>query len=77
YFTSRELFAHPLADHNPEYAAKNSDLRYSSPSHEELPGLGADAVVLALPNGKAADCVAAFDAVGAEPVIIDLSADYR
>ena len=42
-----------------------------------MPALGADAVVLALPNGKAADCVAAFDAVGVDPVIIDLSADYR
>lgn len=39
--------------------------------------LGADAVVLALPNGKAADLVHAFDAAGVDPVIIDLSADYR
>ncbi|MET4730402.1 N-acetyl-gamma-glutamyl-phosphate reductase [Lysobacter enzymogenes] len=77
FVSSRELAGQKLADHIPEYAAKNPELRYSSPSHEELPGLGADAVVLALPNGKAADCVAAFDAVGVDPVVIDLSADYR
>lgn len=77
FVSSRELAGQKLADHIPEYAAKDPGLRYSSPSHEELPGLGADAVVLALPNGKAADCVAAFDAAGADPVIVDLSADYR
>jgi N-acetyl-gamma-glutamyl-phosphate reductase len=77
FVSSRELAGQKLADHIPQYAAKNPELRYGSPSHEELPGLGADAVVLALPNGKAADCVAAFDAAGADPVLIDLSADYR
>jgi N-acetyl-gamma-glutamyl-phosphate reductase len=42
-----------------------------------LPGLDADVVVLALPNGKAAACVEEFDAAGKDPVIVDLSADYR
>ncbi len=74
YVGSRELAGQPLADHHPAW---RGDLRYSSPSNAELPSLGADAVVLALPNGKAADCVAAFDAAGADPVIVDLSADYR
>lgn len=74
YVSSRELAGQPLADHNPAY---RGDLRYSAPSHEDLPALGADAVVLALPNGKAQACVAAFDAAGTGPVIIDLSADYR
>lgn len=77
YVSSRELVGQKLADHIPEYAAKNAELRYSSPGHEELAGLEADAVVLALPNGKAADCVAAFDSAGNDPVIVDLSADYR
>ncbi len=77
FVSSRELAGQTLADHIPEYAAKDPQLRYSAPSHEQLPGLGADAVVLALPNGKAAECVAAFDAAGAEPAIVDLSADYR
>jgi N-acetyl-gamma-glutamyl-phosphate reductase common form len=74
YVGSRELAGQRLADHIDAY---RGDLRYSSPANAELPGLGADAVVLALPNGKAADCVAAFDAAGADPVIVDLSADYR
>jgi N-acetyl-gamma-glutamyl-phosphate reductase len=74
FVSSRELDGQPVAEHN---AAYRGDLRYSSPAHEALPTLGADAVVLALPNGKAAACVAAFDAAGADPVIIDLSADYR
>ena len=74
YVGSRELAGQRVADHSDAYAG---ELRYTSPANAELPSLGADAVVLALPNGKAADCVAAFDAAGADPVIIDLSADYR
>jgi len=74
FVSSRELVGQRVADHIAQY---QGELRYTSPSHEELPALGADAVVLALPNGKAAACVAAFDAVGADPVIVDLSADYR
>ncbi|MDQ2701746.1 MAG: N-acetyl-gamma-glutamyl-phosphate reductase [Pseudomonadota bacterium] len=74
FVSSRELAGQRVADH---VDAWRGDLRYSAPAHEELPGQGADAVVLALPNGKAAVCVAAFDAVGADPVIVDLSADYR
>lgn len=74
YVGSRELDGQRLADHIDAYAG---ELRYSSPANEALPSLGADAVVLALPNGKAAACVAAFDAANANPVIVDLSADYR
>jgi len=78
FVSSRELDGQHLADHNPAYAG---ELRFSAPDHHQLPALGADAVVLALPNGKAALCVDAYDAAGAGaagiPVIIDLSADYR
>ena len=74
FVSSRELDGQRVAEHNTAY---RGELRYSSPTHEQLPTLGADAVVLALPNGKAAACVAVFDAAGADPVIIDLSADYR
>ncbi|GAB3754503.1 N-acetyl-gamma-glutamyl-phosphate reductase [Lysobacter olei] len=74
FVSSRELAGQRVAEHN---AAYHGDLRYSAPSNGELPALDADAVVLALPNGKAADCVAAFDAAGVDTVIIDLSADYR
>ena len=74
YVSSRERVGQRVADHNAAYLG---DLRYTAPAHEDLPALGADAVVLALPNGKAALCVAAFDTARADPVIIDLSADHR
>lgn len=74
YVSSRELAGQRLADHNDAY---RGELRYTSPAYEDLPQLGADAVVLALPNGKAAQIVQQFDAAGASPAIIDLSADYR
>lgn len=74
FVSSRALDGQRVADHNPGYSG---DLRYSSPDYNMLPGLGADVVVLALPNGKAARCVAAFDAASSKAVLIDLSADYR
>ncbi|GLQ96079.1 N-acetyl-gamma-glutamyl-phosphate reductase [Dyella mobilis] len=74
YVSSRELDGQRVDAHVAEY---RGDLCYSSPAHEDLPGLGAHIVVLALPNGKAAACVEAFDAAGKDPVIVDLSADYR
>jgi N-acetyl-gamma-glutamyl-phosphate reductase common form len=74
FVSSRALAGEPVAAHVPGY---RGELRYSAPEHEDLPGLGADAVVLALPNGKSDACVAAYDAAGADPVIVDLSADHR
>jgi N-acetyl-gamma-glutamyl-phosphate reductase common form len=74
FVTSRELDGRRVADHNDAYAG---ELRYSNPTHGALPTLGADAVVLALPNGKAAAIVQAFDEAGVDPVIVDLSADHR
>ena len=74
FVSSRELVGQRVADHVDGY---RGEVRYSAPSHEELPGTGVDALVLALPNGKAEACVAAFDATGVDPVIIDLSADHR
>lgn len=74
YVSSRELAGQRLADHIAAYAG---ELAYTSPEYTALPALGADAVVLALPNGKAANIVRTFDDAGVDPVIIDLSADYR
>lgn len=74
YVSSRELNGQRVEEHVEGY---RGELRYSSPAHEELPALDADVVVLALPNGKASVCVEAFDAAGKDPVIVDLSADYR
>ena len=74
YVSSRELDGQRVDTHVPEYMGA---LRYSAPAHEDLPALGADVVVLALPNGKAGACVQAFDQAGADPLLVDLSADYR
>src|SRR5690349_1574228 len=74
YVSSRELDGQRVDAHVSEYAG---ELRYSSPAHEDLPALGADVVILALPNGKAGVCVETFDRAGADPLIVDLSADYR
>ena len=63
-----------LAEHIPGYAG---DLAYTSPAYEALPELGADAVVLALPNGKAGHIVQQFDDAGTDAVLLDLSADFR
>ena len=60
YVGSRELAGQRVADHSDAY---DGELRYTSPTNAELPTLGADAVVLALPNSKAADCVVAFRAL--------------
>lgn len=74
YVTSRELDGQRVDAHNPAFAG---ELRYCNPAHDTLPQLAADAVILALPNGKASAIVQAFDEAGSNPVIIDLSADYR
>ena len=74
YVSSRELDGQRVDGQVSEY---RGDLRYTSPAHEDLPALEADVVVLALPNGKASVCVEAFDKAGQDPVIVDLSADYR
>jgi len=74
FVSSRELDGQRVDAHVAEY---RGELRYSAPAHEALPQLGADVVVLALPNGKAVACVEAFDKAGVDPVIVDLSADYR
>jgi N-acetyl-gamma-glutamyl-phosphate reductase len=74
FVSSRELDRQRVDAHVPEY---RGELRYSAPAHEELPTLGADVVILALPNGKAAACVEAFDQAGVDPLIVDLSADHR
>jgi len=79
YVTSRERAGQPLSAHVDGYPG---DLHYTSPAYEELPELGADAVVLALPNGKAGHIIRQFDDAGADAaavdqVILDLSTDYR
>ena len=74
WVSSRERTGQRLADHEDGYAGM---LRYVSLTSAQVAHESADAVVLALPNGMAKEYVAALDAVHADPVIVDLSADYR
>lgn len=74
FVSSRELDGQRVADHNDGY---RGELRYESLDPQAVAAKGADAVILALPNGKAGPFVAALDAARPETVIVDLSADYR
>ncbi|QDW67500.1 N-acetyl-gamma-glutamyl-phosphate reductase [Luteimonas granuli] len=72
--SSRELDGQRVADHVPEYGG---DLRYANLAPGALAALGLDAWVLAMPNGKSGVFVEALAGAGADPVIVDLSADHR
>lgn len=74
FVSSRELEGRPLAESVPEF---HGALRYVNLDAEATARQAVDAVVLALPNGKAAPYVAAIDAAAPERIIVDLSADYR
>ncbi|MBS0570404.1 MAG: N-acetyl-gamma-glutamyl-phosphate reductase [Proteobacteria bacterium] len=74
FVSSRELAGLAVHEQVPEYRGA---LRYEALSHEAVAGKRADVVVLALPNGKAAEIVAAIDAERPDALIIDLSADHR
>lgn len=74
FVSSRELAGQHVRDHNPAYAGQ---LRYESLDPAAIATRSADALVLALPNGKAAPFVAAIDAGIPQAVVVDLSADYR
>jgi N-acetyl-gamma-glutamyl-phosphate reductase len=53
------------------------ELRYCNPTPAQAAAMGVDAMVLALPNGKAAEFADEVDAIGSQAVILDLSADFR
>lgn len=74
FVSSRELDGTAVADSVVGY---EGELRYSNLDAQQTAQQTADAVVLALPNGKAAPYVEAIDAAAPERVIVDLSADYR
>ena len=74
FVSSRELAGQRVSEH---IAGWSGELRYENLGHEQVAAKAADAVVLALPNGKAMDFVAAIDAQAPETVIVDLSADFR
>jgi N-acetyl-gamma-glutamyl-phosphate reductase len=74
FVSSRELDGQLVRDHVPQV---KGDLRYTPTDPEMIPYESADAIVLALPNGKADDYVKAIDAKNPDAVIVDLSADFR
>ena len=74
FASSRELAGQPVCDMAPEVT---SGLLFESLSPDAVADRGADAVILALPNGAAHSFVAAIDAARPDTVIVDLSADYR
>lgn len=74
FVSSRELAGQPVSAHIEGFAG---ELRYENLGHEQVAARGTDAVILALPNGKAGDIVAALETQAPDTVIVDLSADYR
>lgn len=74
FVSSRELDGQRVADHNGGWQGA---LRFENLDADAVAAKGADAVILALPNGKGAPFVAAIDAAKPDTVIVDLSADYR
>ena len=74
FVSSRELDGQRVAD---QVAGFHGDLRYENLDAAAAAARGVDALVLALPNGKAAPYVTAIDAARPDTVIVDLSADHR
>jgi N-acetyl-gamma-glutamyl-phosphate reductase len=74
FVSSRELAGQRVADQVPAFSG---ELRYESLDADAVAARHADAVVLALPNGRAAPYVAAIDKAAPQTVIVDVSADYR
>ncbi|RZZ87556.1 N-acetyl-gamma-glutamyl-phosphate reductase [Pseudoxanthomonas winnipegensis] len=74
FVSSRELDGQPVREHNAAYAG---ELRFENLDADAVAAKGADAVILALPNGKAQAYADAVAAARPETVLVDLSADYR
>ena len=74
FVSSRELDGQLVSAHVEGF---KGELRYGSHDPAAVAAMGADAVVLALPNDRGGPFVAAIDAEAPGTVIIDLSADHR
>lgn len=74
FVSSRERVGQAVADYHPE---AGRSLRYFEATPESVALQTVDALVLALPNGKAAPFVAAIDSQAPDTVVLDLSADFR
>jgi len=74
FVSSRGLDGERVSDHVDGF---EGELRYENLGAPAVAVRGADAVVLALPNGKAADFVTTIATNNPATTIVDLSADYR
>ncbi len=74
FVSSRELAGQPVSEHIQSFSGAS---RYENLSHDDVAAKGAGVVVLALPNGKSSEIVAAIDAKAPGTLLIDLSADNR
>jgi N-acetyl-gamma-glutamyl-phosphate reductase len=74
FVSSRELVGQPVTASVSEFSGT---LGYEILDAEAVAERGADAVILALPNGKALDYVTALERCAPQTLIVDLSADYR
>lgn len=74
FVSSRELDGMPVSA---QVSAYSGPVRYRALDPAATAEQPVDALVLALPNGKAGAYVAALEAAGNGGVIVDVSADYR
>ncbi|KFN41101.1 N-acetyl-gamma-glutamyl-phosphate reductase [Arenimonas oryziterrae] len=74
FVSSRERVGQRLAEHEDGYSG---DMSYVSFGPQDAAAADADALVLALPNGKAAEFAEATALAAPNTVLLDLSADYR
>lgn len=74
FASSRAMAGEPVSNLAPE---ARQGLFFEAMGPQDVAARGADAVILALPNGEAAPYVAAMDAAAPGTFIVDLSADYR
>jgi N-acetyl-gamma-glutamyl-phosphate reductase len=74
FVSSRELAGQGVREQVSEYGG---ELRYENLDPAAVAAKRVDVIVLALPNGKAREFVAAIDAAAPQTLIVDLSADYR
>ncbi len=74
FVSSRELAGQPVSGHIEGFSGA---LCYENLSADDVAVKSAAVVVLALPNGKSSELVAAIDAATPEALVVDLSADNR
>ncbi len=74
WVASRQLDGQPVSAQVPQY---RGDAHYRHMQPADLVNAPADAIVLALPNGQSGPWIEAIDAGGCDPVVVDVSADWR